>query len=103
MFGVHLPLSDKLRARLFRLIWIAYPALFVPMMLLHMSFYVSGSPMPDPATNRVYAVQEHGTLYVVPWQGELAMSLFWSCILLFTAAFLINPHGGRLFLRRDED
>jgi hypothetical protein len=62
-----------------------FVALFVPMMLMNLAFYYLGSSTPDPATQRTYPVQEHGILYVVPWEGVLAQGLFWAA----GAAFLV--------------
>jgi hypothetical protein len=64
-----------------------FVGLFVPMILMNFAFYRLGSPTPDPATGRTYPVQEHGILYVVPWQGELAQALFWAAGAVFPVFF----------------
>jgi hypothetical protein len=76
---------ESLRKNFPRICFALFFALFVPMMLMNLTFYYLGSPTPDPATGRTYPVQEHGILYVVPWQGELAQALFWAA----GAAFLV--------------
>ncbi len=67
---------------------VLYIVMFVPMILLNLAFYRLGSPTPDPATGRVYPVNEHGILYVVPWQGRLAQNLFWAAMATFVLFFL---------------
>jgi len=41
-------------------------------------FMRTGSKTPDPATDRIFAVQEHGTLYVSPWLAHLEAILFFA-------------------------
>ena len=102
MFGCHLPLSDQGRAWLFEASGYLCAALFIPMILLNISFYWTGSQVLDPSTRRVYPVNEHGILYVVPWQGEVAMDLFWGFMIVLVFGFIVNPHRGRLFLLQNE-
>lgn len=102
LLGYHLPLSDRFRTWLFNASGILALVLFIPMILLNVSFYWTGSLQPDPTTGRIYPMQEHGTIYVVVWQGELAMCLFWAFFVPFVLGFIVNPFRGRLFLLQDE-
>jgi hypothetical protein len=102
LLNIRLPFSDRARECLMRLLGILYATLFIPMIGLNQSFYRSGALTPDVATGRTFPVNEHGVLYVVPWQGELAFWLFWSCGVMIALLVLVNPYHGRLFLLRDE-
>ena len=102
MLKRRLPISDKTRYRLFRILFLLYFALFVPMIALNIAFYRLGSFTPDPTTGRTFPVNEHGILYVVPWEGELAMGLFWTCIAIGVLIMAINPYQGRDFPLRSE-
>ena len=101
LFG-HLPFSDRCREWLFRAFFFCFAPLFIPMFLLNVLFYSTGSLAPDPSTGRVYPVHEHGILYVLAWQGELATWLFWGCAAVCGLLIVVNPFRGRLFRRDDE-
>ena len=102
MLNIHLPLSDNARAWAVKILAVFYGVLFVPMIYLNFTFYHLGSLTPDALTGRTFPVQEHGTLYVIPWEGELSLWLFWGCVLVFALLVILNPYHGRLFLVRDE-
>lgn len=102
MTGWHLPISDQLRAWFFKALGILVAALAIPMLLLNLMFCRTGSLQPDVATQRVYPMQEHGTLFVVAWQGELAIGLFWAAVAAAVLAIIVNPYRGRFFLLKDE-
>jgi hypothetical protein len=102
MLHRHLPISDNTRKRLINALSLLYAALFIPMICMNLAFYRLGSLTPDPASGRTFAVQEHGTLYVLPWEGELALSLFWGAGFVFVLLIVVNPYRGRIFPLRDE-
>ena len=75
--------------------WIVFPC-FVGTILLNVSFYWIGSLRPDPATNRIFAVHEHGTLYVVPSLGIASLILFWVGFGTLVALFGVGMWKRRL-------
>ena len=54
---------------------VAVPAI-ISTLALNLWFYRIGSLALDQATGRTYPVQEHGTLYVTPFLGQLSIALF---------------------------
>ena len=102
MLNVRLPLSDQARALAVKVFVACYVVLIVPMICLNLAFYRLGSLAPDPATGRTFPVDEHGILYVLPWEGELAQLLFWVACFTLALIVILNPYHGRLFLLREE-
>lgn len=65
-------------------------SIVVGWMALNVWFFHVGGPVPDPITGRTYAVQEMGTLYIVPLWAHLSSLL---CFVGFAAMAIAAGTG----------
>ena len=102
MFKVYLPLSDAARKRLYQAFACLVGVFLLSSIFLSLYCRQTGTFAPDPSTGRIYRMSVHGAIYVLHWQSEAMLLLFWGMVVSFALMAVVNPYRGRAFPLRDE-